>query len=374
MANTRKQLLDLLKLPENSECADCGEPDPEWVSCTLGVFICLQCSGIHRSPSIGKVKSVQLDNWEDDTVQFLKEHGNKKAKEKYEAFVPPFYYRPRARDCMVLKEQWIKAKYEREEFTSDEESPYTTGHKEGNLWKKGRDRKQFLERRFVFSGREKVLKYYINNHADPKGTIPIQSLNATFQAEKIGHAHGLEITYIKDEQTRNLFVYHDEGQEIVTWFNVLRAARFTYLKGAFPAVPEEELIPRITRNYSKAGYMEKTGPRQREAFRKRWFNLDSEERKLLYYKKPLDAFPQGGIFLGSKEQGYRVLEGLPEGTKGNKRDAVIIIKTPDREFKLTCENTTDQKEWLKALTQVISRPTTAQDMDEEKRFRKTHHK
>lgn len=39
-----------------------------WGSCSLGVFICLACSGIHRNlPS--KVKSLSLSNWEDQEVQ-----------------------------------------------------------------------------------------------------------------------------------------------------------------------------------------------------------------------------------------------------------------------------------------------------------------
>ncbi|CAJ0965364.1 unnamed protein product [Ranitomeya imitator] len=62
--------------------------------------------------------------------------------------------------------------------------------------------------------------------------------------------------------------------------------------------------------------MEKTGPTQRERFKKRWFNLDSEERKLLYYRDPLDPYEQGGIFIGSCEAGYHVTEGLPNGMKG----------------------------------------------------------
>ncbi|MEQ2189058.1 hypothetical protein GOODEAATRI_021306 [Goodea atripinnis] len=33
------------------------------------------------------------------------------------------------------------------------------------------------------------------------------------QPEKIGHAHGLQISYLEDEHTRNLFVYHENGQD-----------------------------------------------------------------------------------------------------------------------------------------------------------------
>lgn len=33
-----------------------------------------------------------------------------------------------------------------------------------------------------------------------------------FQTAKIQHAHGLQITYNTDGQTRNLFVYHESGK------------------------------------------------------------------------------------------------------------------------------------------------------------------
>lgn len=44
--------------------------DPSWGSCSLGVFICLACSGIHRNiPDVSKVKSLSLSHWEDHEVQ-----------------------------------------------------------------------------------------------------------------------------------------------------------------------------------------------------------------------------------------------------------------------------------------------------------------
>uniref|UniRef100_A0A8C5TIF5 ArfGAP with dual PH domains 2 n=1 Tax=Malurus cyaneus samueli TaxID=2593467 RepID=A0A8C5TIF5_9PASS len=85
----------------NDRCADCGEPDPEWASYKLGIFICLNCSGIHRNlPGISKVKSLRLDFWESSLIEFMKNHGNLCAKAKYEAKVPPYYYIPRACDCL----------------------------------------------------------------------------------------------------------------------------------------------------------------------------------------------------------------------------------------------------------------------------------
>lgn len=46
----------------------------------------------------------------------------------------------------------------------------------------------------------------------PKAVISMKDLNAVFQTEKVGHAHGLQISYLQDERTRNLFVYHEKGQ------------------------------------------------------------------------------------------------------------------------------------------------------------------
>lgn len=43
---------------------------PGWGSCSLGVFICLDCSGIHRNiPDISKIKSLTLSHWEDHEVE-----------------------------------------------------------------------------------------------------------------------------------------------------------------------------------------------------------------------------------------------------------------------------------------------------------------
>ena len=53
---------------------------------------------------------------------------------------------------------------------------------------------------------------FISQSRGPKAIIRIENLNAMFQTEKIQHAHGLQITYNTDGQTRNLFVYHESGK------------------------------------------------------------------------------------------------------------------------------------------------------------------
>ena len=50
-------------LPENQVCADCPTRNPQWASVNHGIFLCLNCSGIHRSlgSHISKVRSLTLD-------------------------------------------------------------------------------------------------------------------------------------------------------------------------------------------------------------------------------------------------------------------------------------------------------------------------
>lgn len=42
--------------------------------------------------------------------------------------------------------------------------------------------------------------------------MKIETLNATFQPAKIGNPCGLQITYLKDNSTRNIFVYHSDAK------------------------------------------------------------------------------------------------------------------------------------------------------------------
>lgn len=119
-----KTLEDLLKLPENRDCADCGTKAPRWSSTNLGIFVCIRCSGIHRAMGthISKVKSVSLDKWTPEQVEFMQKMGNGKAKEIYEANVDG-YQKGDIRSDNIALEQWIRDKYEHKRFMRRDYDP-----------------------------------------------------------------------------------------------------------------------------------------------------------------------------------------------------------------------------------------------------------
>jgi hypothetical protein len=48
-AEAKKTKLIPQIMDANTVCADCNTPNPDWVSLNLGVLLCIECSGVHRS-------------------------------------------------------------------------------------------------------------------------------------------------------------------------------------------------------------------------------------------------------------------------------------------------------------------------------------
>eukprot|EP00246_Nothoceros_aenigmaticus_P005693 TRINITY_DN1793_c0_g1_i1.p1 TRINITY_DN1793_c0_g1~~TRINITY_DN1793_c0_g1_i1.p1 ORF type:complete len:377 (-),score=50.76 TRINITY_DN1793_c0_g1_i1:84-1157(-) len=112
------KLKNLLHLPDNRVCADCGAPEPKWASTNIGVFICIKCSGVHRSLGvhISKVLSVTLDEWTDEQVEVMEAvGGNAAANSVFEACLPP-NIKPEGDACVEEREDFIRRKYEDQEF------------------------------------------------------------------------------------------------------------------------------------------------------------------------------------------------------------------------------------------------------------------
>ncbi|RIB12559.1 hypothetical protein C2G38_2200324 [Gigaspora rosea] len=73
----------------NTSCADCGARKTEWCSINLGIVLCIECSGIHRSlgTHISKIRSLTLDttSYTPDLVQLIKSIGNARSNAIWEA-------------------------------------------------------------------------------------------------------------------------------------------------------------------------------------------------------------------------------------------------------------------------------------------------
>ena len=78
----------------NFWCADCGSgTKTEWVSINLGIVLCIECSGIHRSlgTHVSKVRSLTLDttSFTTDIVELLLQIGNRVSNMVWEAKLDP---------------------------------------------------------------------------------------------------------------------------------------------------------------------------------------------------------------------------------------------------------------------------------------------
>ncbi|KAJ9595394.1 hypothetical protein L9F63_013418, partial [Diploptera punctata] len=79
----------LLKIPGNELCCDCGSANPRWASINLGITLCIDCSGVHRSLGVHYI---------------------------YEANIDPGFARATPKCHGNIREAWIKAKYVERRF------------------------------------------------------------------------------------------------------------------------------------------------------------------------------------------------------------------------------------------------------------------
>ncbi|XP_042811521.1 arf-GAP with coiled-coil, ANK repeat and PH domain-containing protein 2 isoform X4 [Panthera tigris] len=105
-------------IPGNASCCDCGLADPRWASINLGITLCIECSGIHRSLGVhfSKVRSLTLDTWEPELLKLMCELGNDVINRVYEAKVEKMGIKKPQPGQRQEKETYIKAKYVERKF------------------------------------------------------------------------------------------------------------------------------------------------------------------------------------------------------------------------------------------------------------------
>lgn len=58
-----EELNRLAELAGNGRCVECGKRPARWASYSIGIFLCIRCSGLHRGlgTHLSKVRSLDLD-------------------------------------------------------------------------------------------------------------------------------------------------------------------------------------------------------------------------------------------------------------------------------------------------------------------------
>lgn len=96
-------------------------------SVNLGVLVCIECSGVHRSLGvyISQSRSLTLDTLKPESVSRLKEIGNVKSNTVYEKNLPQDFERPSVRKHEGRR-QFITDKYSTMKYTSEEDKERIT--------------------------------------------------------------------------------------------------------------------------------------------------------------------------------------------------------------------------------------------------------
>ncbi|XP_005800364.1 arf-GAP with coiled-coil, ANK repeat and PH domain-containing protein 2 isoform X3 [Xiphophorus maculatus] len=190
-------LQKVLAIPGNACCCDCGQPDPRWASINLGITLCIQCSGIHRSLGVhcSKVRSLTLDSWEPELLKLMCELGNRVINQIYEARREELGARkPQPGDPRHEVEAYIKAKYVDRRFVrrpSDEE----------------------LRNKVVSLSKEEKRLSSSSDHLPPKAPPPTPKLRPG------SHAAGQSAAACGKEARRDSLFCPDELDSLFSYFD-----------------------------------------------------------------------------------------------------------------------------------------------------------
>ncbi|KAJ8011390.1 hypothetical protein DPEC_G00057690 [Dallia pectoralis] len=109
---------EVLRMPGNDVCCDCGAAEPKWLSTNLGILTCIECSGIHREMGvhISRIQSLELDKLGSSELLLAKNIGNSSFNEIMEDNLPCPSTKPSPSSDMTVRKEYINAKYIEHQF------------------------------------------------------------------------------------------------------------------------------------------------------------------------------------------------------------------------------------------------------------------
>lgn len=117
------------------QCCDCSSKmGTDWVSISLGSFLCSTCAGIHRSlgTTVSKVRSLKLDRWSFALFTFLATIRTSGGANKVWEATADLTRKPRADDGRIVKHEWITEKYVLRKYIAGETAE-TSGQHPANV-------------------------------------------------------------------------------------------------------------------------------------------------------------------------------------------------------------------------------------------------
>ncbi|KAG7278649.1 hypothetical protein CRUP_031944, partial [Coryphaenoides rupestris] len=197
----------LQSLPGNELCSDCSQAAPCWASINLGVLLCIECSGIHRSLGVhcSKVRSLTLDSWEPELLKLMCELGNTVINHIYEGSCETLgAKKPGPTSPRQEKEAWIKAKYVERRFLKKMSSSeaLVEGERKSRPWTVKKSQQHRSSLRAPNKARRKYHRY------DPSGPSPA---NLSAAAAAAAAAKFRRDSLFCPDELDSLFSYFDTG-------------------------------------------------------------------------------------------------------------------------------------------------------------------